>query len=68
MADPAPNSEAATTSRPWWETRPFVAALILLSAVPLLYPPVPPLVDLIGHMGRYRVQVDLATSPWLHQY
>lgn len=68
MADSAPSSGAATTNRPWWETRPFVAALILLSAVPLLYPPVPPLVDLIGHMGRYRVQVDLATSPWLHQY
>jgi hypothetical protein len=57
-----------TASRPWWETRPFVAALILLSALPLLYPPIPPLVDLLGHMGRYRVQLDLATSPWLHQY
>ena len=54
--------------RPWWETRPFVAALILLSVVPLLYPPVPPLVDLLGHMGRYRVQLDLASSPWLHDY
>ena len=56
------------TVRPWWETRPFVAALILLSVVPLLYPSVPPLVDLLGHMGRYRVELDVATSPWLHQY
>jgi hypothetical protein len=56
------------TSRPWWETRWFVAALILLSAVPLLYPSIPPLVDLLGHMGRYRVQLDLGTSPWLHDY
>jgi len=54
--------------RPWWETRPFVAFLILLSVVPLLYPPVPPLVDLLGHMGRYRVQLDIQTSPWLSQY
>ena len=54
--------------RPWWETRAFVAALILLSAVPLIYPPVPPLVDLLGHMGRYRVELDLSTSPWLHRY
>lgn len=46
----------------------FVAALILLSAVPLLYPQVPPLVDLMGHMGRYRVQLDLSSSPWLGQY
>ena len=56
------------TARPWWETRPFVAALILLSAVPLLYPPIPPLVDLLGHMGRYRVQLELDSSPWLQQY
>src|SRR5687767_5775435 len=68
MADPAPSSEAATTTRPWWETRPFVAALILLSMVPLLYPSIPPLVDLIGHMGRYRVELDLANSPSLQQY
>lgn len=54
--------------RPWWERRSFLAALILLSIVPLLYPPIPPLVDLLGHMGRYRVQLDVATSPWLSQY
>ena len=54
--------------RPWWETRGFVAAMILLAFVPLLYPPVPPLVDLLGHMGRYRVELDLATSPELQRY
>lgn len=68
MLDPISNSASGTTRRPWWETRPFVAALILLSAVPLLYPTVPPLVDLFGHMGRFRVQLDLADSPWLHNY
>ena len=55
-------------ARPWWETRPFVAAMILLAAVPLLYPAIPPLVDLPGHMGRYRVELDVATSPHLSQY
>ncbi len=54
--------------RPWWEGRPFVAAMILLAFVPLLYPPVPPLVDLLGHMGRYRVELDLANSPELQQF
>ncbi|HET7709299.1 MAG TPA: hypothetical protein VFK50_07180 [Sphingomicrobium sp.] len=54
--------------RPWWETRPFVALLILLSIVPLLYPPIPPLVDLFGHMGRYRVQLELDTSPHLSRF
>ena len=42
--------------------------MILLAAVPLLYPPIPPLTDLIGHMGRYRVELDLASSPSLQQY
>ena len=54
--------------RPWWETRWFVVAMILVSAIPLLYPSNPPLVDLFGHMGRYRVELDLATSPWLKDY
>lgn len=63
-AAPASPSEL----RPWWETRWFVAAIILISAVPLIYPSVPPLVDLLGHMGRYRVQLDLASSPWLKDY
>src|SRR5690606_38922508 len=55
-------------SRPWWETRWFVAAAILAAFVPLLYPALPPLVDLLGHMGRYRVQLDLADSPELQRY
>jgi hypothetical protein len=52
----------------WWESRLFLAAVVLLSAIPLLWPDVPPLLDLPGHMGRYRVQLDLATSPDLQQY
>ena len=52
----------------WWESRLFLAAVVLLSASPLLWPDVPPLLDLPGHMGRYRVQLDLATSPDLQQY
>ena len=63
-AAPAPKGEP----RPWWESRPFVAAMILIAFVPLLYPPVPPLVDLLGHMGRYRVELDLANSPDLQRY
>jgi hypothetical protein len=68
MTQPAPDLRSGDGHRPWWETRPFVALLIVLSMVPLLYPPIPPLVDLLGHMGRYRVEVDLATSPWLSRY
>jgi len=52
----------------WWEKRWFLVALILLSAAPLLYPKVPPLVDLFGHIGRYRVQLDIGSSEWLQRY
>ncbi|MBA2771307.1 MAG: hypothetical protein H0U34_04725 [Sphingomonas sp.] len=54
--------------RAWWETRTFVALLMLLSTIPLLYPANPPLVDLLGHIGRYRVQLDLDTSLLLQRY
>ncbi len=58
----------ASGAEPWWQSRFYAAALILLAAVPLLAPTVPPLVDLPGHMGRYRVATGLATSPWLGDY
>ena len=54
--------------RGWWESPLVIAAVVMLSAVPLLYPEVPPLVDLLGHMGRYRVQLDIEQSPWLQDY
>ncbi|WP_310469022.1 hypothetical protein [Sphingomonas sp.] len=68
MQPSEPSGAAAPGTRPWWERRPLVAVLILLALVPLLYPPVPPLVDLFGHMGRYRVQLDLGSSPWLREF
>ena len=55
-------------ARPWWEAPWFIALIVFATAFPLLYPPVPPLVDLLGHMGRYRVELDLDHSPWLQQY
>lgn len=46
----------------------MLALLVLASAFPLLWPDIPPLVDLPGHIGRYRVQLDLAASPTLRQF
>ena len=63
-----PENIVSSGPRPWWETRWFVVAMVLLAFVPLLYPPIPPLVDLPGHMGRYRVELDLAHSASLQRY
>jgi len=58
--------QADRTDRPaWWQTRWFVFATACLAAAPLLLPDIPPLVDLLGHMGRYRVQIDHGQHPWL---
>jgi hypothetical protein len=52
----------------WWTSRWFALALILLSAVPLLWPSIPPLIDLPGHMARYRVELGIGESPALARF
>ena len=60
--------EVATRVRPWWESPVCLVLVVLATMLPLVYPPVPPLVDLFGHMGRYRVEMDLDSSPFLQLY
>jgi len=49
----------------WWNRRSVLVACVFLALVPLLFPAIPPLVDLPGHMGRYAVQLDPAPfAPW----
>ena len=57
-----------TATRGWWETRWFLLALPLLAALPLLLPSLPPLIDLPGHTGRYKIAMDLADSPTLQAF
>ena len=52
----------------WWQRRGGVLLLLLLAAVPLLWPAVPPLGDLPGHMGRYRAELEIAASPGLRRF
>ena len=56
------------TESAWWEKRWFVTLMVIATAIPLMLPQTPPLVDLPGHMGRYRVQLDLANSADLQRY
>jgi hypothetical protein len=63
-----PVADGALDSPAWWQTRAAALLLVLAAAIPLLYPAVPPLVDLPGHMARYRIELDLANSPDLQRY
>jgi len=53
--------------QPWWSTRSFAVAMILIAAIPLILPATPPLVDLPAHIGRYAIELMPAQSP-LHQW
>lgn len=52
----------------WWQTRRYALLLVLLAAVPILFTDIPPLTDLLGHVGRYGVQLNIDTSPYLKHY
>lgn len=64
----APSSPSAPIPRAWWNDRRYAVALVLLCALPLLWPEIPPLTDLLGHMGRYHVQLNIDRSPYLSRY
>jgi len=55
-------------ARGWWERRRCLVALVVLSAVPLLWPSLPPLTDLPGHMARWHVSMAIGGSPALAHY
>ncbi|HEX9953809.1 MAG TPA: hypothetical protein VGB48_01160 [Allosphingosinicella sp.] len=58
-------SSHAVQPRGWWDHPAAVAAAIVACMLPLLWPDIPPLVDLPGHMGRYRVQMEIDSAPHL---
>src|SRR3954452_25171831 len=64
----APADRLPSAPLPWWESALCLGLVVFATALPLFYPPVPPLVDLLGHMGRYRVELDLNHSPFLQRY
>jgi hypothetical protein len=60
---------AANPSGPRWLQSPWLWLIaMVLAALPLALPPVAPLTDLGGHLGRYAVQVDHGRSADLAQW
>ena len=66
MQRPPPYATQLPTG--WWTTRSFALLLVLLTAVPLLWPGTAPLIDLPGHMARYRVELGIHNSAPLARY
>ncbi len=62
------SSDQTNGPRPWWESRIVVVLAIFAAAIPLIYPAIPPLVDLLGHMGGYRVELREGRSLYLGEY
>ncbi len=58
----------ATATGNWWERRWVACALALACAVPLLWPALPPLADVPGHMARWHVSMTLDRSADLQRY
>ncbi|MCW3797847.1 hypothetical protein OMW55_08525 [Sphingomonas sp. BN140010] len=52
----------------WWQSRAIATALVLLCAVPFVWPALPPLVDLPAHMARYQVALHLEDSAELRRF
>ncbi|MDB5705459.1 MAG: hypothetical protein JWN66_2575 [Sphingomonas bacterium] len=52
----------------WWQTRWFVLAAILASGLPLLWPAFPPLLDMPGHIGLYRIMAEAGQAPLAQHY
>jgi hypothetical protein len=49
--------------RPWWETRWCIAFALLLAAVPLLWPAIPPLTDVPAALAHYRGMLNAGAGP-----
>lgn len=56
------------TAREWWNSRWTLPLAALAAAVPLLWPRIPPLADVPGHMASYHVSTAIDGSAALQRY
>ncbi|MCT8001059.1 hypothetical protein NZL82_04110 [Sphingomonas sanguinis] len=52
----------------WWQSRLFLWLCVIVSAVPLLWPAVPPLSDMGDHIGSYRILAEAGRGPLGRHY
>lgn len=57
----------------WWASGWGIAVIAIAATVPLWFVQLPPLIDLLGHMGRYHIQLNIATNAvlqanWAYQW
>jgi hypothetical protein len=67
IAREALRGKAEAVPRGWLAAVAF-ASIVLFALVPVLAVKLPPLVDLLGHVGRYAIQTGLNDHPELKQY
>ncbi len=58
----------SNSARPWWQAPWFLLFGLVLVALPLALPDVPPLTDMPGHLGRYKIAIDLPHSEHLQRF
>jgi hypothetical protein len=61
-------SRDPVAGRPWWQRRWCLVLLALLGAVPLLWPAIPPLTDLPGHIGSFRIMIEAGQGALAQHY
>jgi hypothetical protein len=59
--------QAAVSPDRWCQNRFWLPAMMLLSTVGVWFTNLPPLTDLLGHMARYHVQMDIGHNPVLQK-
>ena len=52
----------------WWQSRPFLLLCVLASAIPLVWPVVPPLGDMGDHLASYRILAEAGQGPLARYY
>ena len=51
-----------------WRANLGAVLLVLATALPVLFLETPPMVDVLGHIGRYTLQTSLDADPWLRTW